>query len=127
MSFQIERLVKENQGMKQEKLELESKFAKQEIELRMGREEKTKIEAGYFNAASEVSLLRNKEASRVKAENEVVELRKELLLLGEIIRKYRERATMPKGRLFFYSFGVPLFRGNELAKNKIDLSQLKIQ
>ena len=110
MSFQIERLVKENQGMKQEKLELESKFAKQETELRMGREEKTKIEAGYFNAASEVSLLRNKEASRVKAENEVVELRKELLLLGEIIRKYRERATMPKGRLFF-SLWCPAFSG----------------
>ena len=94
--FQIERLVQENNGLKQDKLELADKTSKLEQELKKSRVDMEKVEAACFNSMSEADMLRKKEGDRIKAENEVIELRKEVLLLGEMLRKYREQSKAPK-------------------------------
>jgi len=94
---EIERLVKENNGLKREKVELEGKLDGQGKELVECRGEKERGEAACFDAISQVEMLRKKDSSRVKAEAELVELRKELLLVGEVARKYREQRPNAAG------------------------------
>ena len=52
--FQIELLMTENKGLKQQLLDMESKCEKQEGHIRSEKDEISRIEAALFNAKSEV-------------------------------------------------------------------------
>jgi len=91
---EIERLVQENNRLKQEKGELEEATRRQDNDLAKASDEKMKIEHACFSALTEVDMLKKKESHRVRAETEAKELRRETLLLGEIVRKFRENASL---------------------------------
>lgn len=92
VEFQIERLFLENSKLKHENQELHEKTEKQDDELKDLRKEVEKLETACSNSISEAEILSKRDKDRMKAEQEVNELRKEVLLLGELLRKYRERS-----------------------------------
>lgn len=92
---EIERLISENIQLKQARRELEEKTAKQAEEIQSASIEMSRLEASLFNTKSEVDRLEKKEDARRLSEKELIELRKEVLLQGELVRKYREKLILP--------------------------------
>lgn len=93
--IQVEALSKEKAELKQAKIELEEKTEKQSQELKNALSEITKLEAALFNAKADVDRLEKKEDIRKATEYQLIESRKEVLLLGELLRKYREKMDKP--------------------------------
>ena len=93
---EIERLVLENGQLKQANLELKERVARQEKEMGDARSEINKLQAALFNSKSEIEELRRKDNARLRAEAELVNLRKEVLLLGEIQKRYRDKVARPR-------------------------------
>lgn len=109
---QIERLVSENKMLRQAKLELEAKTARQEEEIQNTRLEINKIQAALFRTSSEVDVFRSKEDIRQKTEQKLVDLRKEFVLLGEIQRRYRDHfSTAAEADFSWNSEHVKMLKG----------------
>ena len=71
--------------------ELRIKLQGQDEELTKARSEILKLESALFHAKNEVDRLEKKEDLRKATETELVDARKEILLQGELLRKYREK------------------------------------
>ena len=71
--------------------ELRIQLGAKESELKRDRSEMEKLEAAFFRSNSEIRRLEEKEDARRMAEAELVHLRQEILLLGELQVKYKER------------------------------------
>ena len=87
----IEILMKEKLEEIQMKDELRIKLQGQDEELTKARSEILKLESALFNAKNDVDRLEKKEDLRKATETELVDARKEILLQGELLRKYREK------------------------------------
>ena len=87
----IEVLTKEKLEVKQRKDDLQIKLTGQAEDLEKARSEILKLEAALFNAKNDVDRLEKKEDLRKATETELVDARKEILLQGELLRKYREK------------------------------------
>ena len=87
----IEILTKEKLEEIQMKDELRIKLQGQDEELTKARSEILKLESALFNAKNDVDRLEKKEDLRRATETELVDARKEILLQGELLRKYREK------------------------------------
>ena len=87
----IEVLTKEKMEVKQRKDDLQIKLAGQAEDLEKARSEILKLEAALFNAKNDVDRLEKKEDLRRATETELVDARREILLQGELLRKYREK------------------------------------
>ncbi|TRY63829.1 hypothetical protein TCAL_11163 [Tigriopus californicus] len=88
---QIEELVSEKANLKETLREMNDKLSRQADEMKRTKQEMIKLEAGLFRANSEIHVLEQKDKSRKCAESEVVRLRQEIILLGEIHQKFREQ------------------------------------
>lgn len=84
-------LTKEKLEVKQRKDDLQIKLTGQAEDLEKARSEILKLEAALFNAKNDVDRLEKKEDLRKATETELVDARKEILLQGELLRKYREK------------------------------------
>ena len=89
--LEVESLTKEKVELKQAKCELESKVQVQAEEIDKARLEISKLEAALFHSKADVDRLEKKEDLRKMTEDELVEARKEIVLQGELLRKYREK------------------------------------
>ena len=87
----IEVLTKEKLEVKQRKDDLQIKLTGQAEDLEKAGSEILKLEAALFNAKNDVDRLEKKEDLRKATETELVDARKEILLQGELLRKYREK------------------------------------
>merc|ERR1712062_534306 len=76
---------------KQRKDDLQIKLSGQAEDLEKAGSEILKLEAALFNAKNDVDRLEKKEDLRKATETELVDARKEILLQGELLRKYREK------------------------------------
>jgi hypothetical protein len=93
--LEIEDLSSDKSGLKLAKSELEDLTRRQSDDLKSARSEISKLEAALFNAKTEVTRLEKKEDLRQLTEKELIEARKEVLLQGELLRKYREKLDKP--------------------------------
>ncbi len=91
----IEELLREKAQLLQTKSELEDQTTKQSVDLKSARSEIAKLEASLFGAKSDVDKLEQKECLRQASEKELTNVRNEILLQGELIRKYREALDKP--------------------------------
>ena len=90
---EIEKLVKENGQLKQSNLELENQVIRQKRDETNARSEINKLQSALFKSKSEIDVLLGKAEGKVKAEAELVNLRKEVLLLGELLHRSREQMS----------------------------------
>ena len=84
-------MTKEKTELKQANSEFESNIQVQTEESVQDKREISKLEARLFHRKAEVERLEKKEDLRKMTEVELVEARKEIVLLGELLRKYREK------------------------------------
>lgn len=89
--LQTEALTKEKAELIQLKSELETKIQLQAEELTAANDENYRLEAALFRTKADVDRLEKKEDLRKITEDELIEARKEVVLLGELVRKYREK------------------------------------
>ena len=89
--LEVEALTKEKTELEQANSEFEAKIQIQTEESARDKSDISKLEARLFQSLAEVDRLEKKEGLRKMTEDELVEARKEIVLQGELLRKYREK------------------------------------
>ena len=84
-------MTKEKTELKQANSEFDANIQVQTEESAQDKREISKLESRLFHRKAEVERLEKKEDLRKMTEVELVEARKEIVLLGELLRKYREK------------------------------------